>query len=186
MRSASVLSVLGLSLLTLWGCGNNPTPTATNTGTPAASPSLTTAASPPAGSKQPTQLPSPSVDIGKPIKLGKYQFTVNGVRESAGDEISKPKQGQKFLMIDATVENQGEKREAISSITLFTLSDSNNKKYERVITTDAKGSLDSNLDPGKSLKGEIAFEVPKDAKNLQLIVRGDLVEPRLQAKVKLN
>jgi hypothetical protein len=120
------------------------------------------------------------------VKLGKYQFTVNGVRESAGDTISQPKQGQKFLVIDATVENQGQKTEPISSIFLFALSDSTKKEYNRVITVDAKGSLDSNLDPGKQLQGEIAFEVPKDAKDLLLILRGDVVEPSLQAKVKLN
>ena len=189
MRSACVLSVLTLSLLALLGCGNEQMPTATNTETPAASPSpsiAATADSSSAKSKQLQQIPSKSVEIGKSIKLGKYQFTVNGIRESAGDTISQPKPDHKFLLIDATVENQGEKKEPVSSVFLFALSDSTKKEYERVITTDAQGSLDSNLDPGKQLRGEIAFEVPNDAKGLLLILKGDWVEPTLQAQVQLN
>ena len=189
MRSACVLSVLTLSLLALLGCGNEQMPTATNTETPAASPSpsiAATADSSSSKSKQLQQIPSKSVEIGKSIKLGKYQFTVNGIRESAGDTISQPKPDHKFLLIDATVENQGEKKEPVSSVFLFALSDSTKKLYDRVITTDAKGSLDSNLDPGKQLRGEIAFEVPNDAKGLLLILKGDWVEPTLQAQVQLN
>ena len=73
-----------------------------------------------------------------------------------------------------------------ASVVLFSLSDSTQKEYGRVITTDTKGNLDSNLDPGKQLRGEISFEVPKDAQGLLLILRGDLVEPSLQTKVQLK
>jgi hypothetical protein len=181
MRSTLVLSVLSLSLLTLWGCGNNRTSTTASPSPTAAA----TAASPSTESKKSVKIPSKSVAMGQSIKLGKYQFIVNGMRKTDGDMISKPKQGQKFLLIDATVENQGQKMEPISSVFLFALTDSTGKQYERVITTEAKGNLDSNLDPGKQLKGEIAFEVPKDATDLLLILRGDVVEPSLQAQVKL-
>lgn len=182
MHFASVLALLLLSLVTLWGCGKNQTST-----TSSPSPAITaTAASPSAKGKQGIKIPSQSVGIGQAVRLGKYQFTVNGVRKTDGDTISQPKPGQKFLLINATVENQGQKMEPISSIFLFALTDATGKEYERVITTEAKGSLDNNLSPGKQLKGEIAFEVPQDAKALLLILRGDLVEPTLQAKVKVN
>lgn len=182
MHSTSVLTVLLLSFLTLWGCNNNQASTKTSP-----SPNSTdTIASPSTPGKPSTKIPSQSVAIGQSVKLGKYQFTIHGARKTDGDTISKPKQGQKFLLINATVENQGEKKEAVSSVVLFALRDSTGKEYERVITTEAKGSLDSNLDPGKQLKGEIAFEVPQDATDLLLILRGDLVGPNLQAQVKLN
>jgi uncharacterized cupredoxin-like copper-binding protein len=182
MHSTSVLSALLLSFLTLWGCGNNQASTKTSP-SPA---STDTTASPSTQGKQSIKIPSQSVAIGQSVKLGKYQFTVHGTRKTQGDTISKPKQGQKFLLIYATVENQGQKTEPVSSVVLFALTDSTGKEYERVITTEAQGSLDTNLDPGKQLKGEIAFEVPQDAKDLLLILRGDLVEPNLQAQVKLN
>ena len=57
-----------------------------------------------------------------------------------------------------------------------------NKAYKLVTTRETKASLD----PGKKLQGDIVFEVPQDAKNLLLILRGDLVESKFQAKVKLN
>lgn len=178
MRHPLTLSVIMFSLFSLVSCGNQQKPTATNTATPSVSPS--------SQGKQPIQIPTKSVAIGETVSLRKYKFTVNGVRDAVGDSVSKPKAGQKYLLINATVENQGQKQEPISSIFLFALADNTNKEYERVITTETKGSLDNNLAPGKKLQGEIAFEVPKDAKNLLLILRGDLVEPKFQAKVKLN
>lgn len=180
MRLSSI-SLVMLSLLTLVGCGINQTPTGANPTFPAASGSGTSTQT-----KQPSKTPAKSAAIGEMISLGKYRFTVNGVRNAVGDSISKPKPGKKYLIINATVENQGQKQEPLSSIFLFALTDSTNQKYKRVITTEAKGNLDSNLDPGKKLQGEIAFEVPNDAKNLLLVLRGDLIEPKLQAKVKLN
>lgn len=176
MRHTLSFSVVTFSLLTLISCSDNQMPTKTNKGTAAASPNP----------KQAIQTPAKSAAIGETISLGKYKFTINGVRDAVGDSISQPKQGKKYLIINATIENQGQQRSPISSIVLFTLTDSANQKYKRVITTETKGNLDTNLDPGKKLQGEIAFEVPQDAKNLLLILRGDLVEPNLQAKVKLN
>lgn len=178
MRHTLSFSVVTFSLLTLISCSDK-VPTTTNKGTPAASPNPTI-------STQLTQTPAKSAAIGETISLGKYKFTVNSVRDAVGDSISQPKQGKKYLIINATIENQGQQPSPISSIVLFTLTDSANQKYKRVITTETKGNLDNNLDPGKKLQGEIAFEVPQDVKNLLLIVRGDLVEPNLQAKVKLN
>ncbi len=175
MRHSLIFSVVTFSLLTLISCSDK-VPTTTNKRTPAASPNP----------KQIRETPAKSVAIGETISLGKYKFTVNGVRDAVGDSISQPQQGQKYLIINATIENQGRQQSPISSIILFALTDSANQKYKRVITTETKGNLDHNLDPGKKLQGEIAFEVPQDAKNLLLILRGDLVEPNLQAKVKLN
>jgi Domain of unknown function (DUF4352) len=169
----SFISVVMFSLLTLVSCSDQ---------TPTASSSSSTSTK----NKQSSKTPTKSVAIGKMISLGKYKFTVNGVRNAVGDSISKPKPGKKYLIINATIENQGKKQEPLSSIFLFALTDSTNQKYKRVITTEAKGNLDSNLDPGKKLQGEIAFEVPQDAKNLLLVLRGDLTEPQLQATVKLN
>jgi hypothetical protein len=176
MRHTLSFSVVMFSLLTLVSCSENQMPTAKNKGTPTASPNP----------KPTRKTPAKSVAIGETVSLGQYKFTVNGVRNAVGDSISQPKPGKKYLIINATVENQGQKQSSISSIVLFTLTDNANQKYQRVITTETKGNLDHNLDPGKKLQGEIAFEVPQDAKNLLLILRGDLVEPNLQAKVKLN
>ncbi|MGB5963069.1 MAG: DUF4352 domain-containing protein [Coleofasciculaceae cyanobacterium] len=174
MRHSLSFSVVTFSLLTLISCSDKPLPTKANKAT-----------ANPTASSQAKQTPA-NAAIGETVSLGKYKFTVNSVRDAVGDSISQPKQGKKYLIINATIENQGQKQSPISSIVLFTLTDSTNQKYKRVITTETKGNLDNNLDPGKKLQGEIAFEVPQDAKNLILILRGDLVEPNLQAKVKLN
>ena len=177
MRHTLSFPVLTFSLLALVSCSEHQMPTAINKGTPAASANPSTS--------KPKQTPSKSAAIGETVALGKYKFTVNSVRNAVGDSISKPKQGQKYLIINATIENLGQQQSPISSIVLFSLTDSANRKYKRVITTETKGNLDNNLDPGKKLQGEIAFEVPQNAKNLLLILRGDIVEP-IQAKVKLN
>jgi|GEM_PF-5150269 len=171
----------------------SPTPTATATGTPTptTSPPLTATVSPtplastPSPTQSPIQLPTQTAVPGQPIILGKYQFTVNGLRQSPGDLVTKPEKEEKFLVFDVTVENKTQTTETISSFFLFQLMDSQGQEYERAITSELKGSLDKNLAPGKTLKGEVAFKVPKNVKGLLLVLKGDLLDPGLQAAYKV-
>ena len=102
--------------------------------------------------------------IGEPAAVGDtvdYHGTVitlNGVRESEGDEYLKPQPGHTFKVVDITVKNNGQEPLVISSALSFPLTDSSDLNYTVPITDDVK-MLDGTVAPGGELTGEIPYEV---------------------------
>jgi len=107
--------------------------------------------------------------IGERVKMGELAITVNGVRESQGTEFETPKEGHKFVIVDATIENLSEESVGISSLLMFKMADADGYNYGPALFTEVRGQLDGELGPGRKMRGEVAFEVPKDAKGLEFI-----------------
>jgi len=151
MKKPWFMLFVGLVLLiTMVGCGGTVTPEKADTAAPKPQPPKT-------------------FSIGEPIKMGGLVLTVNGVRESKGNEFIKPKEGHIFKIVDATLENVGEQSAAISSLMMFSLTDSDGYKYNVTIGPETKGSLDGELQPGRKMRGELVFEVPTKATGLELL-----------------
>jgi hypothetical protein len=106
--------------------------------------------------------------IGDNINLNKVTYTVNGTRESEGIEFQKPKEGNKYFLVDVTIENKSTETKTISSILMFKLLDSKAYNYGITFFTDQKGSLDGEISAGGKLRGEVTFEIPKIEVNLEL------------------
>ncbi len=51
---------------------------------------------------------------------------------------------------------------------MFTLIDGENISYDVAIVPDLRGTVDGEIAPKRSLQGEVAFEIPQDAKDLKL------------------
>ncbi|MBU5349193.1 DUF4352 domain-containing protein [Paenibacillus lautus] len=121
--------------------------------------------------------------IGEPAAVGDtvdYHGTVitlNGVRESEGDEYLKPQPGHTFKVVDITVKNNGEEPLVISSALSFSLTDSSDLNYTVPITDDVK-MLDGTIAPGGELTGEIPYEVKQGVKGLQLSYGDPMKEGR--------
>ncbi len=121
--------------------------------------------------------------IGEPATVGDtvdYHGTVitlNGVRESEGDEYLKPQPGHTFKVVDITVKNNGQEPLVISSALSFSLTDSSDLNYTVPITDDVK-MLDGTIAPGGELTGEIPYEVKQGVKGLQLSYGDPMKEGR--------
>ncbi|WP_339295062.1 DUF4352 domain-containing protein [Paenibacillus sp. FSL W7-1279] len=121
--------------------------------------------------------------IGEPAAVGDtvdYHGTVitlNGVRESEGDEYLKPQPGHTFKVVDITVKNNGQEPLVISSALSFSLTDSSDLNYTVPITDDVK-MLDGTVAPGGELTGEIPYEVKQGVKGLQLSYGDPMKEGR--------
>ncbi|RKQ84621.1 DUF4352 domain-containing protein [Brockia lithotrophica] len=126
----------------------------------------------------------PEFRVGDQIKMDNFVFVVNGTREVKAEFVT-PKPGNTFLAVDVTVENVGEKPEPVSSLMMFDLRDAEGNRYKQTIVTTDKASLNGEVAPGKKLRGEIVFEVPKEAKGLEFIIKPDLLKQG-QAIVHLN
>lgn len=162
--------LVGLMMITIIGCGETTTPEkATTTQN---------------DESQKPKAPE-TFSVGESIKMGGLICTVNSVRDSKGGDFLRPEEGNIYKIIDITLENMGEESVSISSLLMFSLSDAEGYKYNVTIAPDTKGSIEGELQPGRKLRGEIAFEVPEDAVGLEL-----LFEPNVfgfgQAIIKID
>lgn len=106
--------------------------------------------------------------IGDSVKAGNLVFTVNSTRVDTGNEFIKPDEGNIYYIIDVTVENTGDKSENVSSLMMFKLFDSDGYNYNITFGPETKGQVDGEIAAGRKLRGELVFEIPKEATGLEL------------------
>jgi len=160
MKKAFLVFLLIMGLV-ITGCGETTTPEKVDTSQPATE------------NQQKTE--PQYFKVGDTVKMGKLAITVNGVRQSKGTSFEKPKDGHVFVIVDATIENLGDEPASISSMLMFKMADAEGYNYGTTIFTGIKGQLDGEVGPGRKMRGEVAFEVPKDAKGLEFIFEPNLL-----------
>lgn len=106
-----------------------------------------------------------SFKVGDRVETEDYFVTVKGVRKSSGNIA--PKSGDTYLLVDVLVENKTVDEKTVSSMLSSSVRDEEGIKYTVTIGADNKGSLDGTLLPKDKLRGEVAFEVPKEAKGFR-------------------
>lgn len=179
LKRDSLISLLLLTALIFAGCGETATPQ--KVGEESAPVAQTENTSNNEGETTKVE----TFKIGDVISIRDYVFTVNSTRTSNGDDFMKPDDGNIWYIIDATVENKSDEPVSISSLLMFTLSDSEGYSYDQAFGADTKGSLDGELAPGRKMRGEIAYEVPESASGFELIFDAD-VWGSGQAIIKLD
>jgi hypothetical protein len=112
--------------------------------------------------------------IGETISMGDLEHTFHGARFAEGDEFMEPEEGSRWLVVDVEVENQGDDSEAMSSLIMWSLVDSENRSVDVTITGEEQGSLDGELGAGRSMRGEIAYDVDEDEADWELIFEPQL------------
>lgn len=106
--------------------------------------------------------------IGDSVKAGNLIFTVNSTRTDKGGEFFSPEEDHIYYIIDVTVENTGDSSETVSSLLMFKLFDSDGYNYSVTFGPDTKGQVDGEISAGRKLRGELVFEIPEDASDLEL------------------
>jgi hypothetical protein len=137
----------------------------------------------PAAKKEPTtnskssekSLPKITRNIGEVVAIKdknlNMTFSVNGTREHSGKRVLKPNKGNKWILVDTTIVNQGQKP-IILPVVAFKVLDNANKEYEVALLAGALDDVKSptgEIQPGGQKRGEVAFEVPEKAKGLKLV-----------------
>jgi len=93
---------------------------------------------------------------------------VNGTREVPENRFLSPENGNIWYAIDVSIENKSNETFNFSSMLMFTLIDGEKLTYDTALVPDLKGNVDGEITPGNSVRGEVAFEIPEDAKDLML------------------
>lgn len=123
------------------------------------------------------KLQKTTFDVGQLVSVEDknlyLQLTVHGTREHKGKKALVPNQGNKWILVETTTANKGEKPINLTVVS-FGIMDSQNKEYEVALLA---GALDDvkiptgKIAPGDQRRGEVAFEVPKNAKGLKLLFK---------------
>lgn len=109
--------------------------------------------------------------IGDSVSFNDLVITLNSVENHAGNEFQKPDEGKMFLVVDATIENKGEETETVSSLLQLNMADSEGYSYGPMLAMFIDNQLDGQVLAGRKMRGQVAFEVPKEATGLEFIFK---------------
>ncbi|PYI54805.1 DUF4352 domain-containing protein [Paenibacillus flagellatus] len=120
-------------------------------------------------------------------RLGEASFSICG-RPSIPEtspSLSSRRRKSTFAIVDVSVENKGDKEASISSLMQVSMIDGDGFKYNvNVVVEGTKGSFDGKVAAGRSLRGEVGFEVPQTAKSLEFIFSDPFKKGELIWKAK--
>ncbi len=94
---------------------------------------------------------------------------LNGFSDEQGVGYSVPSVGNKFVSCDLTFYNVGSEDYLVSSNHKFELSDSEGNAYYASFMAQTKKRLSSMVLPGRMIRGEVLFEVPKESIAAELL-----------------
>ena len=104
--------------------------------------------------------------VGETVKTDDMEVKYISVKDYKSDnEFTQPKKGNKFIKAEFEFVNKSKEDDlAVSSLSFSCNAD--DYEVEAVYMDD--NELDADLSPGKKAKGPIFFEVPKDAKSIEI------------------
>ncbi len=129
-------------------------------------------------SKAVTAKEETSYGIGQPAAAHGITMTLASVTESKGNEYNTPADGKVFLLCEFNIDNKSSKDLAISSIACFeAYADgyATDQSLTGLIGEGSKQQLDGSVAAGKKMNGVIAYEVPKNWKELEIQVNPDVL-----------
>jgi len=157
---AVILIVFAISMA---GSGEKPEKTSQNSNVSISS----SPAQNPAKSSKATELKE-KYKVGDVVKIGDYTFSVNSFEDNAsgGNDYLKPKEGNKFVKINLTIENNGKEKTTVSTMLQMYLKDSEGTRFRQTFLMGQK-PLDGEILAGDKTKGDIAYELPKNSTGLK-------------------
>ena len=99
--------------------------------------------------------------MGDTITISNVDFTLNSAEASTEGQLSTSPDEDIFLILDLTVVNNSSDEIALSSIMSFSLKGSDSYEYDLSLFVETKGSMDTTVAPGSTVRGQIAFDVPE-------------------------
>lgn len=128
-------------------------------------------------------------NVGQPVKLNNLTITVEGSEERTYLEDSDETQG-KVVLVQVTVQNDDNEARTIDD-SMFQLT-AGGKTYEADTTlsryaNDGSSLFFDKINPGLSLTANIAYEVPQNLSDYDILVEGGVgTEAGEQTLIKLN
>lgn len=113
--------------------------------------------------------------VGDQVKVGdNFVVTVNSVKTNQGDDITQPKSGNTFVIVDVTIKNVSNQKQDVSSALNFGLKDATGQTYNETVV-DGETPPDGTIQPGDLLRGQLSYEVPTSQKSFEFSFQDDLI-----------
>lgn len=117
-----------------------------------------------------------SVKAGSIFQVGDIQYTVDKILWPRGNSIAKPMPGGAFVMMDVIAKNIGTSSTPFTPIAQMRIIDETFTKYQLsllVLGVEKNAYLpqSDSLAPGKSVSGQVGFEIPTTATRLFLFTK---------------
>jgi hypothetical protein len=116
--------------------------------------------------------------VGDSAEILNQIVQVIEVSYPADEEIARPKEGYKSIVVDLQFENQGDATLYFTGSDQIYLKDSTGQKYSSNSSALPEDSdyVVGSLQPGESIRGQIGFHVPEDAGGFIFVFDPDLFE----------
>jgi len=113
--------------------------------------------------------------LGERIFIDPLSLTVNQVLFPPWNNINPPAEGNKFLLVDLTIENKGASFINISSLLQMWVKDSAGRNFSidlKAMDYRSSDPPDGEFSPSESKHGQVGFQVPIDSKGLVFVFQG--------------
>lgn len=100
--------------------------------------------------------------VGDTVEFKDVKVTLNSIKENTGSQFNKPTDGNVFLLVDFTIENNSSEELNVSSMMCFeAYQDGYSTSMSLSALIEKEGAqLDGTVAPGKKMQGTIGYEVP--------------------------
>lgn len=116
------------------------------------------------------ELEEQTFTVGDTVEHDDYGLTVESVEFSSGDEIDNPDSGNEYVIVEVTIDNDGEDTISYNPYHFSIQNSDGNITDQSFSTIDSDTSLSSgDLAPDGTVSGTIVFEAPEDDPELTLI-----------------
>jgi hypothetical protein len=116
--------------------------------------------------------------INEPVTQNGITMTLASVTQNSGSEYNKPADGKVFLLCEFNIDNNANSDLTISSMLCFEAyvdTYATSLSFTALIEKGSKQQLDGKVASGKKMNGVIAYEVPKDWKELEIQIKPDVL-----------
>lgn len=116
----------------------------------------------------PTPTPRPHYNVGDQAQVGtSWLVTITSAVISSGDSVYQPQEGDRYLVVNVTQQNQSSQALTVNSQTEWLLRDGTGQSYALVMT-DYGEPPNGTIDAGASQQGQLVYEVPSLESQLTL------------------
>ena len=114
--------------------------------------------------------------VGDTVEYKDVKVTLNSIKENTGSQFNKPTEGNVFLLVDFTIENNSNEELNVSSMMCFeAYQDGYSTSISLGALVEKEGAqLDGTIAPGKKMQGAVGYEVPANYKEFEISYSPDL------------